>query len=118
MQGSIVDLVLLALLIVFFGLQQRGRPQLLFRFWFTGWVLVFLSVLLWNFRVLSPHLVWLQEQVRLDSLLLGGMAFVLSFLARGGRVRPTLTMGVVTCAPVSTMKSKGPAWLMVTGTTI
>ena len=47
MQGPIVDLVLLLLLILFFGLQQRRRPQVYFRFWFAGWVFVFLSYVVW-----------------------------------------------------------------------
>ena len=47
MQGPIVDLVLLLLLILFFGLQQRRRPQIYFRFWFVGWIFVFLSFVVW-----------------------------------------------------------------------
>jgi hypothetical protein len=43
MKGPAVELVLLLLLVLFFGIQQRSRPQRYFRFWFVGWLLVLLS---------------------------------------------------------------------------
>jgi hypothetical protein len=39
MQGPSFDILLL-LLILFFGLEQRSRPQIYVRFWFAGWLLV------------------------------------------------------------------------------
>ncbi len=82
MEGPLVDIVLLGLLVIFFGIQQRSRPQLYFRLWFAGWIFVFVSFLLWEFRISSPQLASFRELLRIDSLFLGGMAFLLSLIVR------------------------------------
>jgi diguanylate cyclase (GGDEF)-like protein len=86
LEAPLVDLVLLGLLVTFFGIQQRSRPQLYFRFWFAGWILVFSSFLAWQMRLLTPHLASLRHGLQLDFLLLGGFAFLLSFLVERGRI--------------------------------
>ena len=82
MQGPIVDLVLLLLLILFFGLQQRRRPQIYFRFWFVGWIFVFLSYVGWAIQGKLTNLVPLQNAVCFDFLLLGTITFLMSLLAK------------------------------------
>lgn len=99
MQGKLVDLVLLSFLVLFFGLQQRRRHQLYFRLWFAGWIFVFLSVAVWDIRLLSPRFETFRELCRLDMLFLGGCAFALSFVVKLDRNLRTLLLfgGVVAC---------------------
>ena len=82
MQGPVVDLVLLLLLILYFGLQQWRRPQLYFRFWFAGWIFVFLSYVVWAVQAVPAEMVRLQNAVCFDFLLLGVLTFVMSLVAR------------------------------------
>ncbi len=82
MQGPVVDLVLLLLLILFFGLQQRRRPQVYFRFWFVGWIFVFLSYAVWAVQGRLTNLVALQNAVCFDFLLLGVLTFLMSMVAK------------------------------------
>ncbi len=97
MQGSSVNLVLLGLLITFFGVQQRNRPQLYFRFWFAGWILIFLSFVTYELNFSNPLASTINELFRLDTLFLGGAAFVLSFVVKGGKLlRPMLLSAAVT----------------------
>jgi diguanylate cyclase (GGDEF)-like protein/PAS domain S-box-containing protein len=82
MQGRVVDLVLLMLLILFFGSQQRRRPQIYFRFWFAGWIFVFMSYLVWALQGKLTNLVALQNAVCFDFLLLGVLTFLMSLVAK------------------------------------
>jgi diguanylate cyclase (GGDEF)-like protein/PAS domain S-box-containing protein len=81
MQGPVVDAALLLLLILFFGLQQRNRPQRYFRFWFVGWILVFCSYAVWDIRVVDPVWVKMQNAADFDFALMGGVLFLLSMVA-------------------------------------
>jgi diguanylate cyclase (GGDEF)-like protein/PAS domain S-box-containing protein len=82
MQGPVVDLVLLMLLILFFGLQQRRRPQIYFRFWFVGWIFIFLSYLVWAIQGSLTSVVAVQNAVCFDFLLLGVVTFLMSLVAK------------------------------------
>ncbi len=99
MQGSIVDIVSLLLLILFFGLQQRSRPQLYFRFWFVGWILVLLSYLVWETRLHQPRMVNLQDAARIDLMVAGLLAFALSFRLTEERMTRTLELGALIAVP-------------------
>lgn len=83
MQGSWINLVLLGLLITFFGVQQRNRPQLYFRFWFVGWLLIFFSFVSNELTFSNPKASLINELCRLDTVFLGGAAFVISFVVKG-----------------------------------
>src|SRR6202789_1504685 len=82
MQGPIVDLVLLLLLILFFGLQQRRRPQVYFRFWFVGWIFVFLSYVAWFMQARETNFQPLQNAECFDFLLLGVLTFLMSLVTK------------------------------------
>jgi diguanylate cyclase (GGDEF)-like protein/PAS domain S-box-containing protein len=99
LQVSLADIVLLALLVCFFGVQQRSRPQLFFRFWFVGWVFVSLSVAVLGLEHFAPALKPVFGVVRVDLLLLGAVSFAVSFVAHQGRVRRTTRLALVLCAP-------------------
>jgi diguanylate cyclase (GGDEF)-like protein/PAS domain S-box-containing protein len=94
MQGPIVDLVLLMLLILFFGTQQRRRPQIYFRFWFLGWIFVFLSYVAWAVRGVPATLVRLQNAVCFDFLLMGVLTFLMSLMAKDQGLRKMVLSGV------------------------
>ncbi|HEY9137640.1 MAG TPA: EAL domain-containing protein [Terriglobus sp.] len=79
MRSSFFDLVLLPVLIVFFGVLQASRPQRRFRLWLAGWICVMLSFLLWLPQGQGPHEILWMEAGRLLMLLLGGLLFVFSF---------------------------------------
>ena len=98
MQGPIVDLVLLILLILFFGVQQRRRPQIYFRFWFVGWIFVFMSYVVWAVQGAPPSLVHLQNAVCFDFLLLGVLTFTLSLLATEHSLRKIVLSGLAIAA--------------------
>jgi diguanylate cyclase (GGDEF)-like protein/PAS domain S-box-containing protein len=99
LEGPLVDIVLLALLVTFFGIQQRSRPQLYFRFWLAGWILVLCSFLAWGVRSLTPHADHLRASLQTDALVLGGLAFVLSFLVHTASERKTLLVGMLVAIP-------------------
>jgi MFS family permease len=94
MQGPVVDLVLLMLLILFFGLQQRRRPQVYFRFWFVGWIFVFLSYLVWAVQGRLTELVPVQNAVCFDFLMLGTLTFLMSLVAKEHGTRKVLLCGL------------------------
>jgi len=100
-QGPIVDVLSLMLLILFFGLQQRSRPQLYFRFWFVGWLLVLMSYLVWEVKLHRPDLVNLQDAARMDLMVLGLLAFALSFRVTEERVKRTLEFGALIAIPAA-----------------
>ena len=90
MQGPIVDIVLLLLLILFFGLQQRSRSQQIYRYWFAGWTSIVLSYALWELKLTAPLLVSFQEALRYDLSLAGLLIFLLSFVIDEKRIRRTV----------------------------
>jgi diguanylate cyclase (GGDEF)-like protein/PAS domain S-box-containing protein len=94
MQGPVVDLVLLLLLILFFGLQQRRRPQIYFRFWFAGWIFVFLSYVVWAVQGKLTNLLPLQNAVCFDFLLLGVLTFLQSLVAKEHGTRRVILCGL------------------------
>ena len=94
MQGPIVDVVLLLLLILFFGVQQRTRPQIHFRFWFVGWIFVFCGYAVWAVGTVPPHWVPVQNAACFDFMLLGALTFLLSLVATGQRLRKMVQVGV------------------------
>jgi diguanylate cyclase (GGDEF)-like protein/PAS domain S-box-containing protein len=94
MQGPIVDLVLLMLLILFFGLQQRRRPQIYFRFWFAGWIFVFLSYAVWTVHGSLSTALPLQNAVCFDFLLLGVLTFLMSLVAKEHGTRKVVLCGL------------------------
>ncbi len=94
MQGPVVDLVLLLLLILFFGLQQRRRPQIYFRFWFGGWIFVFLSYVVWAAQGALPKLLPLQNAVCFDFLVLGVLTFLMSLVAKEHGLRKIMLCGL------------------------
>jgi diguanylate cyclase (GGDEF)-like protein/PAS domain S-box-containing protein len=99
MQGPVVDILLLLLLILFFGVEQRSRPQLYFRFWFVGWVLVLGSYWVWEFMPVAGWGYLLKNALRYDLLLLGGISFTMSFLATAGRLKERFTRGALVAVP-------------------
>ena len=98
MQGPIVDLVLLLLLILFFGLQQRRRPQVYFRFWFVGWIFVFLSYVAWFMQARLTNFEPLQNAVCFNFLLLGVFTFLMSLLAKEHGTRKIILCGLAMAA--------------------
>jgi diguanylate cyclase (GGDEF)-like protein/PAS domain S-box-containing protein len=94
MQGPVVDLVLLMLLILFFGVQQWRRPQVYFRFWFVGWIFVFLSYMVWAVGVAPARLERLQSVVCYDFLLLGVLCFLMSLVAKEHSLKRVVLSGL------------------------
>ena len=101
MQGTIVEVGSLLMMVLFFGLQQRSRPQLYFRFWFVGWILVLSSFLVWQSKLLQPSMVNLQDSARVDLMVLGLLTFALSFRATEERVKRTLALGALIAFPAA-----------------
>jgi diguanylate cyclase (GGDEF)-like protein/PAS domain S-box-containing protein len=94
LQRSITDIIPLALLVIFFGIQQRGRQQVYYRFWFAGWVSVLLSYVLWSTENSGITLYGLVEIARLDLLLLASLLFMTSFLAGVSNLRRIVLTGL------------------------
>jgi diguanylate cyclase (GGDEF)-like protein/PAS domain S-box-containing protein len=90
MQGPIVDIVLLLLLILFFGLQQRSRSQQIYRFWFGGWTAVVCSYALWELKLTSPLAISFQEALRYDLSLAGLLIFLVSFVIHERQLKRTI----------------------------
>jgi diguanylate cyclase (GGDEF)-like protein/PAS domain S-box-containing protein len=117
LQGPLVDLVLLGFLVTFFGVQQRNRPQLYFRFWFAGWILVFAGFVLWELHLITNDLPALRHAVAVDLLYLGGLCFLLSSVATIGNgwkvARYGLTVAFPACALLELAASYNtPLWVM------
>jgi diguanylate cyclase (GGDEF)-like protein/PAS domain S-box-containing protein len=100
MQGPIVDIALLLLLICFFGLQQRSRPQLMYRYWLVGWTSIVFSYALWELKLTAPLPLSLQEAARYDLSLAGLLLFLLSFVLKEQRLRRTVIECLVVGVPV------------------
>jgi diguanylate cyclase (GGDEF)-like protein/PAS domain S-box-containing protein len=103
MQGPVVDIALLLLLILFFGLQQRSRSQQIYRFWFVGWTLIVLSYALWELKLTTPLVVAFQEAVRYDLSLAGLLVFLVSFAIGERRLRRTVIECLYVGVPVVLM---------------
>lgn len=82
MRGPLVDLVLLVLVVAFFGVQQRRRTEAYFRFWVVGWMLVLASMIIWEFDPTGGRALVVQEALRQVTLVCGGLTFVFSFVAK------------------------------------
>ena len=80
MRGTLFDLILLPLLTLFFAVLQAKRMERRFRFWLVGWTCFLLSIAMWqlSFAILQGGKI--QEAIRLDTLILTGLAFLISFL--------------------------------------
>ncbi len=83
MRFPVVDPVLLLLLVLFFGVQQRRRPQIYFRFWFAGWIFVLLSYLARALPGASASLAPVQRALSFDFRLAGVLTFLISLLPWG-----------------------------------
>ncbi len=94
MQGPVSDLVLLTLLVLFFGLQQWRRPQADFRFWFAGWIFILMGYFLWAIGEAHAPLLRLEDALCFDFTMLGATAFVLSAIAKDYGVRRALLAGL------------------------
>ncbi len=94
MQGPIVDLVLLMLLVLFFGMEQRRRPQIYFRFWFVGWIFVFLSYVVWAVQGAPATVLRVQNAVCFDFLLLGLLTFLMAPVATDHSLRKIMLCGL------------------------
>ncbi len=80
MRGTLFDLILLPLLTLFFAVLQAKRMERRFRLWLVGWTCFLLSIAMWelSFAILQNGRI--QETIRLDTLILTGLAFLISFL--------------------------------------
>jgi diguanylate cyclase (GGDEF)-like protein len=117
LEAPLVDIVLLCLLVTFFGIQQRNRPQLYFRFWFAGWILVLCSFLAWGLRLLVPPQNPLRLAVQDDALFVGGIAFLLSFVTRPSREAKAIFLGLIVTLPACALiqlsrTASQPFWLL------
>jgi diguanylate cyclase (GGDEF)-like protein/PAS domain S-box-containing protein len=82
LRGNLFDLALLFVLILFFGLLQAQRPQRGHRMWLGAWAMVLISFLAYASNQSSEGLRLLQECVRVDFLICGGVMFLSSFVRR------------------------------------
>jgi diguanylate cyclase (GGDEF)-like protein/PAS domain S-box-containing protein len=94
LQNLIADTIPLALLVMFFGIQQRGRRQVYYRFWFVGWICVLLSYVFYGAESQGILLHGLVEVVRLDLLLLASLLFMTSFLSGFSNLRRVVLTGL------------------------
>jgi diguanylate cyclase (GGDEF)-like protein/PAS domain S-box-containing protein len=99
MQGKFVDIVPLLLLVVFFGLQQRGQKQTYYRFWFVGWVFVFISYIFWEIPIQQNLAGQLVETARINFMVLGALTFLTSFLTRRKNLLRVIVLGLVVGLP-------------------
>ena len=102
-EGPLVNVVLLGLLVVLFGIQQRSRPQLYFRYWLAGWILVFCSFLAWKVNFATPLYARIGHEAKLEFLLIGGLAFLLSFVVRADLGLRTALRGLMVAGPASAL---------------
>lgn len=94
MQGPVSDLVLLTLMVLFFGLQLWRRPQADFRFWFAGWIFILVGYFLWAMGEAHAGLPRLENALCFDFTMLGVIAFVLSAVAKDYGVRRAMLVGL------------------------
>jgi diguanylate cyclase (GGDEF)-like protein/PAS domain S-box-containing protein len=86
-RGNLFDIVLLPVLIVFFGFLQAQRPLRQYRLWLSGWLLVLMSFVVWVWPVESPGRALLLECIRIDFLICGGAVFMASSVPQGLSLR-------------------------------
>lgn len=99
MQGPPVNLVLLGLLILFFGLQLRGRKEQPYSGWLQGWLLFFLSYVIFYTMPYMPTWHRALEMGRTDALTLGLSSFLLSFLQRKTKWRRMFLLSALIVGP-------------------
>ena len=92
---------MLGLLVTFFGVQQRTRPQAYFRFWFAGWVFTYISLLLSTLPRVAPRLGTLSSLGWTNAMCLGGIAFLLAFIAGKTPLTRSLVLGFSVALPAS-----------------
>lgn len=98
MHEPYIDITLLVLLVLFFGIQQRNRPEIYFRVWLGAWVSILTSVALWEWGVFHPPLPYLANMLRLDCLVVGGLCFVCSFVSMRNEGHPIYRYGIAIAA--------------------
>ena len=113
-------ILLLVLLVVFFGVQQRSRPQLYYRFWFVGWVCILMSYAVWMLPFDRQHVPPFQEALRFDLLYVGALAFLKSFLASTRSTRRTAWSALSIALPAIVgfdlqQMAQMPKWLLLLG---
>jgi diguanylate cyclase (GGDEF)-like protein/PAS domain S-box-containing protein len=117
MQGPVVDILVMLLLILFFGLHQRSRPELYFRFWFAGWLLVLASYVVWEFSPAAGLDYRIENSIRYDLMVLAGIAFSMSLLVTADRLRDRLVRAAMVAVPACVaidlqMMQALPSWAM------
>ena len=93
MEDRLLDILILGLLVLLFGVIYRRRSTLRLRFWIVGWLFV-----LAHFAVLLPQVstdFWqkMQAATGLSGLLLGGICFVLASCAFSLRKKDLILLG-------------------------
>ena len=99
MRGPAVNLVVLALLVLFVGIQHRARPLAHTRLWFAGWASLFVSMVLWEFHLAQPVRDVVREAVRFDFILLTQLLFLISLLATVPRLWQVVRRGAFVGLP-------------------
>ena len=82
MQNTLLDLTILALLVSLFGSVDHVAYDRRLRFWLTGWICVFLDLLLHVWTNPAHRLVLTRLNLHFDHLVLASLFFVFSFLPR------------------------------------
>jgi diguanylate cyclase (GGDEF)-like protein/PAS domain S-box-containing protein len=100
MQGPLNDLVQLVLLIGLFGFQQRNRQQRYYRFWFVGWLCIFLAYAVWEVPLPRGWERGAQQVLQVDLSLLGSLAFLLAFVEKTKRLWLVVTLGALVGVPM------------------
>jgi diguanylate cyclase (GGDEF)-like protein/PAS domain S-box-containing protein len=117
MQGPAVDIVILLLIMLFFGMQQRRRPELFFRFWLAGWVMISLGMMVGAVPLTPTHALRWDNVMRTNRMMLGGMVFLLSFIATRERLRNMVLIGLTFAVPAialldADILARPPFWLL------
>jgi diguanylate cyclase (GGDEF)-like protein/PAS domain S-box-containing protein len=89
-KGTVIEVVVLMLLILTFGMQQRHRPQVYFRLWLIGWIFVLAAYLIWSLPVPPGLMADRQDAVRYNLLFFGVLCFLASFEYRSFSWKRTL----------------------------
>lgn len=100
MHGSLVDIALLVILVLFFGRQQSQRPETYYRLWFAGWIFTLASYAVWLVPISVPLYQQLQGAVRIDFTLIGMLFFLISFVIHEDGVRKMVLQGMLVGVPV------------------
>jgi diguanylate cyclase (GGDEF)-like protein len=92
MQRSLVDIALLLLLILFFGVQQRHHRALHFRLWLYAWIFGLASFASLRLPLFPGEPLGLYYSITWDFALLGSITFAMSFLGANGGLRRALLL--------------------------